>query len=345
MKGLAVKIGMRSLTILILLIPALALAGEPMDVADVLELLEAGVSERVVLAQIDRSGADFRLSTDDILELEEQGVSERIIEAMIVSGAGERVEEEIEMEEEAVVVPAHLGFYRYDDPGYINVRMVPWSVPDVRYMYVDYDPWWYGDPWWWDTNFYVSYHWYPRYTWGWGFGGGWGGPRYGYGWHDPYWHHPVHHVNHYDYDGHRSGGIPYREGTWKKKSTHRSAGQSGAAATVRGSARTRTSQKAVSSRSVTARKKYRTSSSSSTARRSAVSKPATTRKGSRAGTVQRAPTRSSGSTSRVAPPKSSGSRVSKPSRTSRSSGATRSSPARSSGRSSSSGEKKSKGRK
>ena len=57
---------------LFLLVPAFAFGGDPMDVDDVLKLLEAGISERVIVAQIEASGSDFDLSTDDIVSLQDE---------------------------------------------------------------------------------------------------------------------------------------------------------------------------------------------------------------------------------------------------------------------------------
>jgi uncharacterized membrane protein YgcG len=204
---------------LLVLFSTFALAAEPMRVQDVLDLLEAGVGERVIIAQIEASGSDFRLETSDIVRLQEMGVGERIIEAMIRSG-GEVEECGDEEGEEAVlaVVPSHLGFSRYGSTGAVAVRMVPWSVPHVSVVYADWDPW-FWDPWWWDTYFYVSYGSYPWYRTGW-HASYWYDPHPWWYWHDAHrWCSPGPH-----HDGGHGGpqGAPVSHATyWKKKTVQR----------------------------------------------------------------------------------------------------------------------------
>jgi len=210
-----------------LLIPA-ATAFGAMTVDDVIRLMEAGVSERVIIAQIEEDGTDFDLSTEDILELEEMGVGERIIEAMIRSGSlsaemeAAPSDEEVYVEEEVVdVVPSHLGYTRYDHPRSVVVRYVPWSVPHVAYVYAD--PW-YWDPWWWDSYFYVSYHWYPRYASRWYVSWSWASPYYWHGYHYHHWYDYDHYYAHRSYDGHHTYSYAAdRRSSWKKKTVYRDA--------------------------------------------------------------------------------------------------------------------------
>ena len=206
---------------ILLLIPTLLFASGLMTVHDVLRLLEAGVSERIVIAQIEESRTDFDLSTNDILALEESGVGDRVIEAMIRSGSSAEIYEEEEeiVTEEISEVPAHLGYYRYSNPHSIEVRLVPWSVPAVTYVELD-SYWW--DPWWWDTPYYVSYHYYPGYRPHWRFASSWCNP---YNWHH---YHNVHWYNHsWRYHDHYNpcgyGGDHHNihhvatQSSWKKK--------------------------------------------------------------------------------------------------------------------------------
>lgn len=330
---------------LLLLVPAFALGGDPMDVDDVLKLLEAGISERVIVAQIEASGSDFDLSTDEIVSLQEQGVGERIIEAMIRSGSDAAIEdggEEAidEQEDQTVVVPAHLGFARYDHAGYVDIRLVPWSVPNVSYVYIGYDPW-YWDPFWWDTPYYVSYHSYPRWYWGWG-----AGPWYyrPYGWYarNCYWpsHHDHYYASTHHYYNHPSShdGVVSRSGTWKKKSVDRG-GSSVTTVSADRAYRSGSKTTVRSQSTATPGTTYR--SPRATTRKSTIDRTTTTRyrSESKATVSPRAPTRSP---ERAAP--RSGSRtISRPS-SGGSSSAARAAPSQGSSSSSSSGGRKSKGR-
>ena len=62
-----------------------ASAAEPTSLSDVKMLAKAGVSDEVILSQIRNTHAVFQLSTADILDLKETGVSERVIDFMINS--------------------------------------------------------------------------------------------------------------------------------------------------------------------------------------------------------------------------------------------------------------------
>ncbi len=61
----------------------------PPSVADIKMLAKGGMSDEVILSQIRNSGhAAYRLSTADILDLKESGVSEKVIDFMINTGGG-----------------------------------------------------------------------------------------------------------------------------------------------------------------------------------------------------------------------------------------------------------------
>ncbi|MBM3319509.1 MAG: hypothetical protein FJY73_02410 [Candidatus Eisenbacteria bacterium] len=298
--------------LLLVLFAPVAFAGTPMDVDDVLDLLEAGVSERVILAQIEESGSDFGLTTSEIVRLEEMGVSERILEAMIRSGSGYgSLETEEGYEEEgavAAVVPSHLGFLRYSHPRYVQVRMVPWSVPSMAYVYVDSDPW-FWDPWWWDSYFYVSYRYYPWYRPGWHFAWAWHSPySWGY-WHDRYWWcgHRGHHY--WDYR-HTYSTAAARESYWKKKTTVRSAE---ADAPAYRSARYRGAERAPAASTVS-QKKTRGSPHGSEARAPSASTVSPTKKRvrSEAASPQVSAPSSTRSSERIAPSRSHATRGSSP---------------------------------
>ena len=59
--------------------------GQPLSTADVKALVKAGVSDDVVIAQIQNSHTAFHLSTADIIDLHNAGVSDRVVDFMINS--------------------------------------------------------------------------------------------------------------------------------------------------------------------------------------------------------------------------------------------------------------------
>ena len=60
----------------------------PSGVADIKMLAKGGMSDEVILSQIRKTHAVYRLSTADILDLKESGVSEKVIDAMINTASG-----------------------------------------------------------------------------------------------------------------------------------------------------------------------------------------------------------------------------------------------------------------
>ncbi len=57
--------------------------GQPLGLADIKALARAGVSDEVIISQIRASRVVYRLTTAEILDLKEGGVSERVIDFMI----------------------------------------------------------------------------------------------------------------------------------------------------------------------------------------------------------------------------------------------------------------------
>lgn len=57
--------------------------GQPLGLADIKALSRAGVSDDVIISQIRQSRTAYRLTTAEIIELKEAGVSERVIDFMI----------------------------------------------------------------------------------------------------------------------------------------------------------------------------------------------------------------------------------------------------------------------
>src|SRR5262249_31235524 len=80
---------MRSLFVVVALAASLlttgsaAFAQETLTNQSILEMLKAGLSERVVIAKIRTSPSSFDTSTDALIALKKNGVSEKVIEAMM----------------------------------------------------------------------------------------------------------------------------------------------------------------------------------------------------------------------------------------------------------------------
>ena len=56
---------------------------QPMSVPDVKMLAKSGLSDEVIISQIRNSRTVYRLSASDILDLKDAGVSEKVIDFMI----------------------------------------------------------------------------------------------------------------------------------------------------------------------------------------------------------------------------------------------------------------------
>ena len=57
--------------------------GGPLTIPDIKELTKAGISDEVILSQIRNSHTVYRLNTAEIIDLKDTGVSQRVIDAMI----------------------------------------------------------------------------------------------------------------------------------------------------------------------------------------------------------------------------------------------------------------------
>jgi hypothetical protein len=64
--------------------------GQSLGVADVKALAKAGLSEEVILSHIRNSQAVYRLTTAEIIDLKESGVSEKVIDFMINTASAHR---------------------------------------------------------------------------------------------------------------------------------------------------------------------------------------------------------------------------------------------------------------
>jgi hypothetical protein len=57
-----------------------------MGLADVVALAKSGVSDDVIVSQIQNSHAVYHLTTAEIIDLKDSGVSEKVIDFMINAG-------------------------------------------------------------------------------------------------------------------------------------------------------------------------------------------------------------------------------------------------------------------
>jgi hypothetical protein len=60
--------------------------GQPLSQDDVKRMTKAGLSDRVIIDQIDATKSVFYLSTSDIIDLQKSGVSQSVIDHMIQTG-------------------------------------------------------------------------------------------------------------------------------------------------------------------------------------------------------------------------------------------------------------------
>jgi outer membrane lipoprotein SlyB len=60
---------------------------EDLEVQDIKDMSKAGIKDDVIISQIRATQSQFYLTTADIIDLKNSGVSQRVIDAMIRSGA------------------------------------------------------------------------------------------------------------------------------------------------------------------------------------------------------------------------------------------------------------------
>ncbi len=58
-------------------------AQPPLSILEVIRMSQAGLSDNLIIAKIDESGARYNLSAQDMIDLRRSGVSERVIEHML----------------------------------------------------------------------------------------------------------------------------------------------------------------------------------------------------------------------------------------------------------------------
>ncbi len=140
--------------------------GQPLGVADVKALAKAGISEDVIISQIQSSRTVYHLSAADIIDLRDAGVTDKIVNYMIntPSTAG-------------AAAPASTVVVQQAPPPPLAETVVA-AAPGPGYVWIGGDYEWNGISWIW-----IGGHWayppYPHAVW-----------ISGRAWHDRYgWHH------------------------------------------------------------------------------------------------------------------------------------------------------------
>jgi Glycine zipper/WXXGXW repeat (2 copies) len=95
--------------------------GQPLSVADVKAMGQAGVSEDIILAQIRNSRTVYHLSAADIIDLHNAGVSDRIIDFMIGTATSAAGSTTTIVETAPPPVPSQPVVIAQPGPGYVWV--------------------------------------------------------------------------------------------------------------------------------------------------------------------------------------------------------------------------------
>jgi len=60
--------------------------GEQLSIYDIKQMTNAGISDKVIISQIQATGSQFNLTSADIIDLKNAGVAQNVIDAMIQAG-------------------------------------------------------------------------------------------------------------------------------------------------------------------------------------------------------------------------------------------------------------------
>lgn len=128
--------------------------GQPLGLADIKAMAQAGVSDDVIISQIRATGSTYRLSAADIIELHNAGVSNKVIDYMI-NTANTAPRSEAPIRQTQIV-------YAPEPPPPAIVETIT-VAPGPRYV-------WVGGEWIWDGRWvWVSGRWvlppHPRAVW------------------------------------------------------------------------------------------------------------------------------------------------------------------------------------
>ena len=145
-------------------------------VPQVLQLVQAEISDATIIAYIKSSGNSYGLTADQIIYLRQQGVSDVVVNAMLNQPrAGV-------MAAPTTPAPQSVASTSYTEPA--STATV---APTVTYVQTAPQAVYYADPYYSQPYYYPAYGYgyYPpvALSFGWGWGGGWHGGGYGGGWH------------------------------------------------------------------------------------------------------------------------------------------------------------------
>lgn len=153
----------------------------PFGAAQILQLVQAKVSEDTVIAFIRNSGNSYGLKADQIIYLRQQGVTDAVLTAMLSQPRNGLVSAPPAPPAPPAPAPAPVA----EAPAASTATVAPTvtyvqPAPATTYYYADpyyYDPYYY---------YYPAYGWYAPVSVGWSWGWGWHGGYHGYyggGWH------------------------------------------------------------------------------------------------------------------------------------------------------------------
>ena len=74
--------------ILIVLAPVASVAGDPASSEEIIEMLQADISEEIVMAKIDADGCECDTSGPSIIAFKEAGASDELVVAIIYAAKG-----------------------------------------------------------------------------------------------------------------------------------------------------------------------------------------------------------------------------------------------------------------
>lgn len=146
----------------------LALTAAPalgMSVDDVIDLLDAGVGEAVILDQMESQDARFQLTTDDLILLKRAGATDTLLQAMIAREAPRGKQEYTQDWTRSYYEPSGIRVSVYYDP--FGYHWYSWP-----YYFTYYYPFWWGD-----CGFYYAGWWSHAWC-GWGHRTTWYWDRY-----------------------------------------------------------------------------------------------------------------------------------------------------------------------
>jgi len=136
----------------------------PMSVADVKALMRAGVSEDVIISQIQSSHTIFHLSASDIIDLRDAGVTDRVVNYMINTpntATPATAPESAVVVQQAPPAPLVDTYVAAPGPDYVWVNG-EWSWDGIRWV-------WVGGHWMYPPHAHVvwvsGYRWHDAYGW------------------------------------------------------------------------------------------------------------------------------------------------------------------------------------